>query len=65
MTENEYIIEMLCCTPLELLEKRLKGENEDIPIWLLGISLDLIKEAREKYYDSTYSKKRADMLRCI
>ena len=55
MTEHEYIIEMLCCTPIELLESRLEGDNDK----------DAVKEAIEKYYWPLYAKKRAEMLRYI
>lgn len=65
MTEREYTIEMLCCTPIELLEKRTEGRYEEIPEWLIGISDELINEARAKYYDPVYATKRAEMLQCI
>lgn len=65
MTEREYTIEMLCCTPIELLMKRAEGKYEGIPEWLIGMSDELIEEARAKYYDPAYVKIRAEMLRCI
>lgn len=65
MTEHEYIIEMLCCTPIELLESSLEGDNDKIPKWLTGIPKEAIKDAIERYYWPTYAKKRAEMLKYI
>ena len=65
MTEHEYTIEMLCCTPIELVERRLEENNDTIPKWLIGIPEDAIKEAIEKYYWPSYAEKRAEMLRNI
>ena len=65
MTEHEYTIEMLCCTPIELLNKRLAGENDEIPKWLIGIPQNEVEEAIKLYYEPFYADKRAEMLRCI
>ena len=56
---------MLCCTPIELVERRLEENNDTIPKWLIGIPEDAIKEAIEKYYWPSYAEKRAEMLRNI
>ena len=58
MTEKEYMLEMLCCTPMELLEKRLENKEAEIPSWLLGIPKALIEEAITIYYKEPYAKKR-------
>lgn len=65
MTEHEYTIEMLCCTPIELLDKRLEGKSDEIPEWLTGIPQNEIEDARRLYYEPHYAKIRAEMLRNI
>ena len=63
MTEHEYTIEMLCCTPLELLDKRLAGDCDEIPVWLTKIPQSDVQEARALYFEPSYAKIRDDMLR--
>jgi len=65
MTDRECQIEILCCTPIELLVKRIERKCDEIPEWLVGIPDELIVEAREKYYDPAHQKKREEMLQCI
>lgn len=62
MTEREYTLEMLCCTPMELLRKRLEGNHNEVPEWLAGISQEIICEAIESYDEPSYAKKRFEML---
>ena len=65
MTEREYILEMLCCTPMELLEARLENKDSEIPRWLVGIPKNLVEEAVKSYHEDNYAKKRDAMLRCM
>lgn len=64
MTEHEYVLEMLCCLPKELLTSKL--ENSDmIPEWLLNIDNESISEALEHYDTEKYAKIREKMLNAL
>ena len=64
MTEKEFIIEMLCCIPKELLEKR-KRNSIAVPNWLKKTEMDYVVEALGKYDDKYYRKIREDMLKNV
>lgn len=53
MTEEEFMIEMLCCLPKELLIKKLKGDN-DIPDFLITMDDFYVHSAIEHYEDTKY-----------
>ncbi len=50
MTEKEYLLEMLCCLPKELILLKLNNSN-NIPKWLKGIDNATVKEALD-FYDT-------------
>lgn len=54
MTEKEYLLEMLCCLPKELLEKRIKGQREMRGYWLNEIDVEIIKQALLVYDEPMY-----------
>lgn len=57
MTEKEFLKEMLCCTPRELLVGRLNGSLE-IPSWLSGVDADDVKAALDDYDEPKFKKMR-------
>ena len=59
MTEKEFVIEMLCCLPRELLELRHSGSDE-IPDWLKKTDDALVQAAHDLYDDPKYIKMRKE-----
>ncbi len=53
MTEKEYLLEMLCCLPKELILLKLNNSN-NIPKWLKGIDNATVKEALDIYDTPKY-----------
>ena len=64
MTGQEYLIEILCCLPKELLNKRMKNSKE-IPLWLEEIEEKNIKIAIKRYDEQRYKIIREQMLETL
>ena len=64
MTEQEFILEMLCSLPLDLLQKRNNNE-QDIPEWLKRTEKMLIQQALEHYNDEEYIETRRIQAECL
>ena len=60
MTEAEYTREMLCCTPKELLLKRVR-KSCSIPVWLQNIAIEDVKDALTHYDEEKYREMRQKM----
>lgn len=54
MTEQEYILEMLCSLPLELLKDRIHHKEHSVPDWLKNIDDNDVKQAILHYNDDLY-----------
>ena len=64
MSEHEYLLEMLCCLPKELLFLKL-NKFDKIPDWLKGIDNNVIKEAIELYENLEYAEQRELILKYL
>ena len=64
MTEKQYLMEMLCCTPLELLNGRISNDS-DTPTWLAEIDTSDVKRAIELYEEPKYKRIREEMKRTL
>lgn len=60
MSEREFLILLLSCTPRELLEHRVNGTGE-IPQFLNNIPLDVVAEALKHYDAEPYKTRREDI----
>lgn len=58
MTESEYLLEMLCCLPLELLKDRIHHKEHLVPDWLKRIDGSDVERAITHYNDDVYIKAR-------
>ena len=58
MTEKEYLLEMLCCLPKELLQKRVKEQIEIQEYWLNEIDVEIIRQALLVYDEPMYKEIR-------
>lgn len=65
MSEREYILEMLCCTPKEVLLKRITGDIDDPSYWINQIPDELVAEAIAMYDLDPYKAKREEQQRYI
>ena len=59
MTEEEYLLEMLCCLPKELLTQRMANAR-NVPAWLKGIEVEDVSCALRHYNDEAYQKMREE-----
>ncbi|MBQ8300816.1 MAG: hypothetical protein IJX57_02485 [Clostridia bacterium] len=57
LPEREYIIQMLCSVPKELLQHKIK-KSVGLPEWLTSINVSTVKEALKVYDEPKYVKFR-------
>ena len=57
MTEHEYIIEMLCCLPMDILKQRA-AHKVQASSWLRRIDDATIQEAIDRYNEQSFTKAR-------
>lgn len=60
MTEEEYVIEMLCSLPKHLLLMRMNN-NPKLPRWLLLIDIQYVIKALDCYDNVRYVNLRKEM----
>lgn len=60
MTEHEYVVEMLCCLPKEVLLNYAEGKTVGIPSWLIGIKKEEVLEALERYDEPAFRMNRSE-----
>lgn len=62
MTEHEFLIDMLCSLPREILLNYLQGDKRDIPDWMKGIDKADVQEALERYNEPSFQDVRKTQL---